>query len=145
MEAQRILARTEDIVENLTAAIKAHSIVNEQFGISEAEAVTDLEEKYDNLMIKYRQALEELKKNKRKVDLFENEFFLKKIVGTSEEDKKRFSCSVAKRGPSEISGRIRDNRVRFNWLPVFLSSAPKPLGRCSNASKQSDTVRSSTA
>jgi hypothetical protein len=67
MEAQRILARTEDIVENLTAAIKAHSIVNEQFGISEAEAVTDLEEKYDNLMIKYRQSLEELKKNKRKV------------------------------------------------------------------------------
>ena len=67
MEAQRILARTEDIVENLTAAIKAHSIVNEQFGISGAEAVTDLEEKYDNLMIKYRQSLEELKKNKRKV------------------------------------------------------------------------------
>ena len=78
MEAQRILARTEDIVENLTAAIKAHSIVNEQFGISEAEAVTDLEEKYDNLMIKYRQALEELKKNKRKVNIFKNEFLSKK-------------------------------------------------------------------
>ena len=69
----------EDIVENLTAAIKAHSIVNEQFGISEAEAVTDLEEKYDNLMIKYRQSLEELKKNKRKVDLFANEFLSKNL------------------------------------------------------------------